>query len=119
MLERVYMCVCMCVYVCVAFNRNSVLYLSGIVSFLATKAKREINTLLDCTRELTGTSKEVKFLIGVQFQEEGSQFQEEGNFNCISSLSLILCGITYDLLSFIFTDTSVSKPEESPAFSIY
>lgn len=89
------------------------------MSFLATKAKREINTLLDSTRELIGTSKEVKFFIGVRFQEEGSQFQEEGNFNCISSLSLILYGITYDLLSFIFIDTSVSKPEELPAFSVY
>lgn len=104
---------------CVAFNRNSILYLNGLVSFLATKAKREINTLLDSTRELIGTSKEVKFFVGVQFQEEGSQFQEEGSFNCISSLSLILYGITYDFLSFIFIDTSVSKPEELPAFSIY
>lgn len=86
-----------------------------MVSFPATKAKREINTLLESTREFIGTSRKVKFLTGVQFQEEGSQFQEEGNFSCISSLSFY---VESQSPCFMFIDTSVSKPEEFPAFCI-
>lgn len=79
--ERERECVCMCI----AFNMNSILYLNGIVSFLATKTERATTTLLDSTKELTAISGEVLFLIGVQFQEEGGQFHGgEGNFNCIS-----------------------------------
>lgn len=63
---------------CIAFNMNSILYLNGIVSFLAIKTERATTTLLDSTKELTAISGEVLFLIGVQFQEEGGQFHGGG-----------------------------------------
>lgn len=37
------------------------------MSFLATQAKREVNTLVS-TIELTDTSGEVKFLVGIQWE---------------------------------------------------